>query len=244
MTAARTKEIFREDAYARECAARVVAVNDRGGIVLDRTVFYPTGGGQPGDRGVLRLADGGEICIAAAVKGEGTEAVVHVSAEGSALPEPGTEVAAAIDWDRRYRHMRMHTCLHLLCAVVPHGVTGGRIGEDKSSLDFDIGEESLDKDRITAEINRLIAEDHPVTPRWIDEAELDANPDLVRTMSVQPPRSVGRVRLLDIPGVDLQPCGGTHLRRTGEVGRIRVAKIESKGRRNRRVTIVFDEPAG
>ena len=243
MTAPRTEEVFREDAYRRECAAQVVAINDRGGVILDRTVFYPTGGGQPGDSGALCLPEGGEVRIATTVKGDG-DAIVHVPAEGSALPGPGTEITAVVDWDRRYRHMRMHTCLHLLCAVVPHGVTGGKIGIDKSSLDFDIGEESLDKEHITAEINRLIAEDHPVMPRWVDEEELDANPDLVRTMSVQPPRGTGRVRLLDIPGIDLQPCGGTHLRRTGEVGRIRVAKIESKGKRNRRVSILFDEPAG
>jgi len=235
-----TEELFRADSYLRECAATVVAVNDRGGIILDRSVFYPMGGGQPGDSGVLRRADGREVRIALTVKGDGTENVVHVAEEGCELPAPGETVTAVLDWERRYRHMRMHTCLHLLCAVVPHGVTGGKIGAEKSSLDFDIGDATLDKAAIALAINRLIDEDHPVAARWIEEAELDANPDLVRTLSVQPPRGGGRVRLLEIPGVDLQPCGGTHLARTGEIGRIRVAKIENKGKRNRRVNIVFD----
>lgn len=235
-----TEELFREDAYLRECEATVAGVNSLGGILLDRSVFYPTGGGQPGDSGVLRLADGGEIRIAATVKGDGDENVIHVPEEGQPAPEPGARVTAVVDWNRRHKHMRMHTGLHLLCAVVPHGVTGGKIGADKSSLDFDIGEATLDKEQIAAEINRLVAEDHPVAPRWVDEVELDAQPELVRTMSVQPPRGSGRVRLLDIPGVDLQPCGGTHVARTGEIGPLRVGKIENKGKRNRRVNIHFD----
>ncbi|MGH6620620.1 MAG: alanyl-tRNA editing protein [Alphaproteobacteria bacterium] len=234
-----TDELFREDAYLKACAATVTGVNALGGILLDRTVFYPTGGGQPGDSGSLRLADGSEIRIAATVKGDGDENVVHVPAEGQAAPAAGTKVTATIDWDRRYSHMRMHTGLHLLCALVPHGVTGGRIGADKSSLDFDIGDATLDKDALTEGLNRLVREDHPVSPRWIGEAELDAQPDLVRTMSVQPPRGSGRVRLLDIPSVDLQPCGGTHVARTGEIGALTVTKIENKGKRNRRVNIAF-----
>jgi misacylated tRNA(Ala) deacylase len=235
-----TEELFRENAYLQECEATVVSVNDRGGILLDRSVFYPTGGGQPGDSGVFRLAGGGEIRIATTVKGDGGENVIHVPEEGQPAPETGAKVTAVVDWDRRYKHMRMHTGLHLLCAVVPHGVTGGRIGADKSSLDFDIGEATLDKEHIAAEINRLVGEDHAVAPRWIDEAELDAQPELVRTMSVQPPRGSGRIRLLDIPGVDLQPCGGTHVAQTGEIGPLRVGKIENKGKRNRRVNIHFD----
>ena len=236
-----TEELFRSDSYLRECEAAVVAVGDSGGIVLDRTVFYPTGGGQPGDTGALVMAGGIEIPVVTTVKGEGAENVVHIPAEGSPVPSPGDRVTARLDWDRRYRHMRMHTCLHLLCAVVPHGVTGGRIGEARSSLDFDIGDGALDKEAIDRAINRLISADHPVAARWVDDAELDANPDLVRTMSVQPPRGSGKIRLLDIPGVDLQPCGGTHLARTGEVGPVRVGKIENKGRRNRRISIVFAE---
>lgn len=234
-----TDELFREDAYLKECTATVVGVNALGGIVLDRTVFYPTGGGQPGDSGALRLADGRTIRIATTVKGDGEENVVHVPAEGETAPAVGTQVTVAIDWDRRYMHMRMHTALHLMCALVPHGVTGGRIGADKSSLDFDIGDASLDKDAISEGLNRLVDEDHAVAARWITEAELDAQPDLVRTMSVQPPRGSGRVRLLDIPSVDLQPCGGTHVARTGEIGALTVTKIENKGKRNRRVNIAF-----
>ena len=235
-----TEELFREDSYLKECEATVVGVNDRGGILLDRSVFYPTGGGQPGDRGVLRLQDGGEIRICAAVKGDGAENVVHVAEEDQPRPGTGAAVTAIIDWDRRYKHMRMHSALHLLCALVPHGVTGGRIGEGKSSLDFDIGDATLDKDEITAGLNRLVEEDHTVAPRWITDEELDASPDLVRTMSARPPRGSGKVRLLEIPSVDLQPCGGTHVARTGEIGPLRVSKIENKGRRNRRVNIVFD----
>lgn len=236
-----TEELFRSDSYLKECEATVTAINAKGGIVLDRSIFYPTGGGQPGDDGVLVTTGGDEIPIVTAVKGDGDENVVHVPAEGATLPAPGDTVTARINWDRRYLHMRMHTCLHLMCAVVPHGVTGGKIGAAKSSLDFDIGDSSLDKELITEEINRLVSEDHAVGSRWISDAELDSNPDLVRTMSVSPPRGAGKVRLLDIPEVDLQPCGGTHLAQTGEVGRIRVSKIENKGKRNRRVNIVFDE---
>jgi len=234
-----TEELFREDAYLEECEAKVVGVNDKGGILLDRSVFYPTGGGQPGDIGMLYLTDGGAIRIATTVKGDGEENVVHVPVEGQLVPPIGARVTASIDWERRYRHMRMHTGLHLLCALVPHGVTGGRIGEDKSSLDFDIGEAALDKDALTEGLNRLVGEDYPVQERWISDAELDAQPDLVRTMSVQPPRGSGRVRLLEIPSVDLQPCGGTHVARTGEIGALQVTKIENKGKRNRRVNIAF-----
>ena len=235
-----TEELFRADSYLKECEATVVAVNDSGGIVLDRTVFYPTGGGQPGDTGTLRRADGTEVRIDTTVKGDGEENVVHVPEEDQPSVAVGDTVVAAIDWNRRYTHMRMHTGLHLLCAMVPHGVTGGRIGESKSSLDFDIGDATLDKEQITQGLNALVSADHTVTPRWISDAELDAQSDLVRTMSVQPPRGAGQVRLLEIPGVDLQPCGGTHVGRTGEIGPLRVSKIENKGKRNRRVNLVFD----
>lgn len=203
-----TEELFREDAYLKSCDATVTGINTLGGILLDRSVFYPTGGGQAGDRGLLRLASGGTVEIVTTVKGDGDENVVHVPAEGAPTLSPGDTVTAELDWDNRHAHMRMHTCLHLLCAVVPYGVTGGQINAAKSRLDFDIGDGSLDKDSITTAINKLIEEDHPVSARWISDAELDANPDLVRTMSVQPPRNAGKVRLLDIDGVDLQPCGG------------------------------------
>ncbi len=236
-----TEPVFRDDPYARACEATVVAINDRGGVILDRTVFYPTGGGQPGDCGVLRLSDGGELGIATAVKGEAPDEVVHVPEEGQDLPPPGARLNAEIDWPRRYRHMRMHTCLHLLSAVLPYPVTGGQVGAERGRLDVDIPEAGLDKDRITSELNRLIAVDHAVATEWITDAELDANPELVKTMSVQPPKGAGRVRLIRVAGLDLQPCGGTHVRRTGEIGPVRVAKIEKKGRQNRRVSVVFSE---
>ncbi|MDF3074258.1 MAG: Ala-tRNA(Pro) hydrolase [Alphaproteobacteria bacterium] len=234
-----TEELFRADSYLKECSATVVRADARG-IVLDRTVFYPTGGGQPGDSGTLVLADGTSIAIADAIKGDGND-VVHVPAPGQSLPAPGTVVTAKIDWERRYKHMRMHSALHLLCAVVTGDVTGGQIGADKSRLDFNVPGEALDKDHINRELARLIGEDKPVAPRWIDDAELASRPELVRTMSVKPPSGQGRVRLLDIEGVDLQPCGGTHVARTSEIGAIEVAKIENKGRQNRRVNLRFAE---
>jgi misacylated tRNA(Ala) deacylase len=233
-----TELLFRDDGYARSCAAAVVAVDARG-IRLDRTVFYPTGGGQPGDSGVLRLADGVTIAIVDTLKGDGPDEVIHVPAPDAALPGSGVEVVAEIDWERRHRLMRMHTCLHLLCAVVPGAVTGGSVGEGRGRLDFDVPSASLDKEAITAELNRLIAEGHAVAPRWIDDAELAARPELVRTMSVTPPTGAGRVRLLEIDGVDLQPCGGTHVRNTAEIGPVEITKIENKGRQNRRINVAF-----
>lgn len=233
-----TEELFREDAYLKACEARVVAA-DESGIRLDRTVFYPMGGGQPGDMGVLRRADGGTTAIADTRKGAAPGEIVHIPAPGQALPAVGETVTAAIDWDRRYRHMRMHTCLHLLCAAVPAGVTGGQIGDQRSRLDFDSGDIVLDKTAITEKLNALIAENHQVGTRWITDEEMAATPELVRTMSVKPPTGQGRVRLLDIAGVDLQPCGGTHVRTTGEIGTVTVEKIESKGKRNRRVIVAL-----
>ncbi|MGF1609115.1 MAG: alanyl-tRNA editing protein [Kiloniellales bacterium] len=230
--------IFRDDPYCKSCEATVVAADEQG-IRLDRTVFYPMGGGQPGDAGTLTLADGRVIPIVDARKGADHEDVLHVPADGTALPAPGSKVTVAIDWERRHRLMRMHTCLHLLCAVVTGDVTGGQIGDGKGRLDFNLPDTQLDKEHITAELNRLIAEDHPVSPRWISDEELAANPELVRTMSVKPPSGSGRVRLLDIPDVDLQPCGGTHVARTGEIGPVAVGKIENKGRQNRRINIHF-----
>jgi len=233
-----TELLFRDDAYLRSCTARVVAV-DEWGIRLDRTVFYPTGGGQPGDSGMLRLADGTAIAIADTVKGAAADEVVHVPAPGATLPEPGAEVTAEIDWERRHRLMRMHTCLHLLCAVVPGAVTGGAVGDGRGRLDFDVPGAALDKEAIAAGLNKLIAEGHAVTPRWIDDAELEARPELVRTMSVKPPTDAGKVRLLDIAGVDLQPCGGTHVKNTAEIGPVEIGKIENKGRQNRRINVAF-----
>ena len=235
-----TELVFRDEPYARDCEARVVAVNDRGGIVLDRTVFYPTGGGQPGDSGILRLSGGAEIQIATAVKGDTPDEVVHVPAEGQDLPEAGAEVTAAIDWERRYRHMRMHTCLHLLSAALPYAVTGGQIGAEKSRLDFNIEDPSgLDKQEITDRLNQMIQADHGVATSWISDGDLQAKPELVKTMSVKPPMGSGRVRLIDVDGLDLQPCGGTHVGRTGEIGPVAVTKIENKGKQNRRVVVTL-----
>lgn len=233
-----TELVFRTDAYARSCESRIVAADERG-IRLDRTVFYPMGGGQPGDIGVLRLADGGVISIVDTVKGDEPDEVIHRPTDGTVSPPAGTVVTAEIDWERRHRLMRMHTCLHLLCAVVSGDVTGGQVGDGKGRLDFNLPDTRLDKDAITAELNRLIREDHPVRPRWISDEELAAQPELVRTMSVKPPTGHGRVRLLDIEGVDLQPCGGTHVARTGEIGPVVVTKIENKGKQNRRINIAF-----
>ncbi len=232
--------VFQDDAYAKSCAATVVSA-EPGAIRLDRSVFYPTGGGQPGDTGVLRLADGRDVEIVGTVKGSLPGDIIHVPADDAPLPAPGDAVTAELDWQRRHRLMRMHTCLHLLCAVIDGPVTGGQISDGKGRLDFDLSEMPLGKDEITAAINRLVDGDHPTETRWVDDAEFDASPELVKTMSVAPPRGQGRVRLLDIEGVDVQACGGTHVARTGEIGKVRVAKIENKGRHNRRVVIVFDE---
>ncbi len=233
-------QIFREDAYAPSCAARVEHA-DEAGIILDRTVFYPMGGGQPGDTGRL-VWDGGSVPIADTRKGDTPEAVRHVPADGSGsvLPPAGTPVTAEIDWERRYRLMRMHTALHLLCSLVPGAVTGGQVGETKSRLDFNIAGDQVDKDALERTLNELVAADHTVRVRWIDDAELDSQPDLVRTMSVQPPRDGATVRLIEIADIDLQPCGGTHVARTGEIGRLRVGKVESKGKQNRRINLHLD----
>jgi misacylated tRNA(Ala) deacylase len=235
-----TELLFRDDAYLRGCAARVVSVDERG-IRLDRTVFYPEGGGQPGDTGVLRPASGETVAIANTLKGAAADEVIHVPAAGAPALAVGDTVAAEIDWARRHRLMRMHTCLHLLCAVVPGAVSGGQVSDGRGRLDFDVPGSSLDKEAIAAGINKLIAEGHAATPRWIGDDELAARPELVRTMSVKPPSGAGRVRLIEIAGVDLQPCGGTHVRNTAEIGPVAVAKIENKGRQNRRVNIAFVE---
>jgi len=231
-----TEQLFREDSYLRECEATVMASGD-GVIVLDRTVFYPMGGGQPGDTGELSW-DGSSIRISDTRYGEDGD-IRHLVDEGAALPAAGTVVTAILDWDRRFLHMRMHTALHLLGSVLQYGVTGGNISAAKSRLDFDM-EDTVDKEQVTADIQALVAANHAVTHRWISDEELEAQPELVRTMSVQPPKGAGKVRLLEIADVDLQPCGGTHLGSTGEVGDIRIGKVEKKGKRNRRVSILLD----
>jgi len=234
-------ELFREDAHLTECVARIVAVDARG-VQLDRTVFYPQGGGQAGDAGDLLLADGTRIAIADTRKGDAPGEIVHVPAadqiDALAQLRPGDSVTVRIDWARRQRHMRFHTATHLLCALVPHPVDGCSITASYARLDFHMNE-ALDKDALTAGIARLVAEAHPVRHRWIAEAELDADPTLVRSMSVQPPRGSGRVRLLEIDGVDRQPCGGTHVANTSEVGAVVVTKIEKKSAMTRRVVLGF-----
>ena len=231
-----TEALFQQDAYLRSCTATVLEAG-AAGVVLDRTVFYPLGGGQPGDTGVLRAADGREWRIVDARKGEEGR-ILHVLDPGAMPPEPVTPVEAVLDWERRHAHMRMHTCLHLLGAVLRYGVTGGQVAADKGRLDFDTQDE-IDRDRVAAAVNALVAANHAVRSQWITDEELDRQPELVRTLSVQPPRGAGRIRLLEIPGVDLQPCGGTHVATTGEIGPVAVTKVESKGKRNKRVYVAF-----
>ena len=230
-----TTPLYRDEPYAREAAATVVRV-EPGGIVLDRTVFYPRGGGQAGDAGELLLEDGTAVAISDTLKGEGAE-ILHVPATPTPL-QPGTQVTARLDWARRHRHMRFHTATHLLCAIVPHQTNGCSITADYARLDFDMVE-PLDREHLDRELARLVEGGHDVRTVWITDEELDAKPDLVRTMSVKPPRGVGRVRLLEIAGVDLQPCGGTHVANTREIGALRVAKIEKKSARTRRVVLEF-----
>jgi misacylated tRNA(Ala) deacylase len=232
--------LFREDSYLKECDARVVAITDQGGIVLDRTVFYANSGGQPGDSGTLTTSAGARIAIDTAIFTDAAKnEIAHVAAPGSPALKVGDTVTVAVDWTKRYARMRMHTALHLLSAVLPYAVTGGSVGESESRLDFDIPEAGLDKDAITARVNEMIATNAAVTSRWISDAELEANPGLVKTMSVKPPMGTGKVRLIEIAGLDLQPCGGTHVRNVGEIGAVRVTQIEKKGKQNRRVRLAL-----
>ena len=235
-----TERLFMDDATLASAAAVVLSASDAG-IVLDRTPFYARSGGQAGDIGVLRW-DGGEISVVDTVKGEGTT-ILHMPAPGAALPPAGARVEAVLDWPRRHALMRMHTTLHLLCVVLPGiAVTGGSVGADRSRLDFDLPEAPA-KEGLEEKLNALIAADHPVRAEWVDEAVLDSNPELVRTLSVQPPRGTGRLRLVRIgagePPVDLQPCGGTHVSHTGEIGPVKIVKIENKGRQNRRIIVAL-----
>lgn len=232
-----TEQLFREDSYLKECDAVVVTVDDNA-IVLDRTVFYPMGGGQPADTGTIHW-DGGSATVIDTRYGDGG-AIRHIVAADAARPQAGGQVHVSIEWDRRYRHMRMHTALHLLGSILKYGVTGGNISAEKSRLDFDM-EDTIDKEEVAMALKTLVEENHSVSCRWITDEELEAQPDLVRTMSVQPPKGAGKVRLLEIEGVDLQPCGGTHLKSTGEVGQVRIGKVEKKGKRNRRVNIHLDD---
>jgi misacylated tRNA(Ala) deacylase len=236
-----TDVLFRDDAYRQDCAATVVGHTAEGGIVLDRTVFYAAGGGQPGDRGELRTDEGVSVSIATAAYADVDKMeVTHVTTPDAGVAlAVGERVIAAIDWPLRYARMRMHTALHLLSAVLPYPVTGGAVGDSEGRLDFDIPDAGLDKDEITAKLAEMIAADASVQARWISSEELLANPNLVKTMAVKPPTGSGRVRLIEIAGYDLQPCGGTHVRSTAEIGAVRVTQIEKKGRQNRRVRIAF-----
>jgi misacylated tRNA(Ala) deacylase len=232
--------LFREDSYLKACDARVLAITEQGGIVLDRTVFYATSGGQPGDAGALTTTGGVRIPIETAVYTDAAKSeIAHVPSAGSPALQPGDTVTAAIDWDKRHARMRMHTALHLLSAALPYAVTGGSVGDSEGRLDFDIPDGGLDKDAITAQVAAMIAGNAPVSSRWISDAELETNPGLVKTMSVKPPMGTGRVRLIEIAGLDLQPCGGTHVQTTGEIGAVRVTQIEKKGKLNRRVRLAF-----
>jgi misacylated tRNA(Ala) deacylase len=233
-----TEPLFRADSYLRDVEAAVVFADARG-VALDRTVFYAQGGGQPGDSGKLILADGTELPIVNAIYDADRKTILHVPAPGSVLPAEGARVVATIDWERRYRRMRAHTALHLLSVALPYPVTGGSIGDADGRLDFDC-EQQLDKAEVEAKLNALIGRDAAVSDRWISDAELEANPTLVKTMSVKPPMGTGKVRLVAIHGLDLQPCGGTHVARTSEIGRATVTQIEKKGRLNRRVRIALE----
>ena len=232
-----TQLLFRDDAYATEFEAEVLAATP-GRVVLDRTLFYPEGGGQPGDVGVLRLPDGREIQVIDTRKGEQPGTVAHVLGDPAIRFAPGTRLQGMIDWQRRYRLMRMHTCLHLLSAVIVAPVTGGAVGDGYGRLDFDLPE-SPDQTEVQAKLNALIRQDAPVSFRWITDAELDAHPELVKTMSVQPPRGAGQVRLVQVECIDLQPCGGTHVARIGEIGEVLISKVEKKGKQNRRVRLAL-----
>jgi len=232
-----TKELFREAGYLQECTATVTKSDERG-VCVDQTVFYPMGGGQPGDAGVLVRADDAQLNIIDTRKDRETGDHLHVIEEDGALPAVGEAVTLRIDWERRHRLMRMHSCMHMLCAVVPAPVTGGSIRDGSGRLDFDL-QDTLNKEEITEKLNELIHQDSPMTLQWITDEELDNQPDLVRTMSVQPPKGIGRVRLVNFNGIDLQPCGGTHVASSGEIGPVRVSKIEKKGKHNRRVIVEF-----
>jgi misacylated tRNA(Ala) deacylase len=232
-----TKELFREDGYLKSCEAEVTDVLDKG-FGVDQTVFYPMGGGQPGDTGKFLCANGLSGEIVDTYKDRQSGVHLHLLAEGTTLPAVGDKITLTIDWERRHRIMRMHSCMHMLCAAVPEPVTGGSIRDGSGRLDFDIPEPP-DKQAIEDKLNELIVADLPMSLKWITDAEMDAQPDLVRTMSVKPPSGSGKIRLVEFSGADLQPCGGTHVARTGEIGPVRVQSIKKKGKQNRRITVEF-----
>ncbi len=234
-----TQELFREDSYLKQCTASVTGIQD-GHIIVDKTVFYPLGGGQPGDSGIMLRPDNTEIKIINTIKDRESGEILH-QVEGDILPEIGEQLTLKIDWERRYQIMRLHSCMHMLCAVIPEPVTGGSIRDDGSArLDFDLPEPP-DKLAIEQALNEITMTDHPMTTQWISDAEMGAQPELIRTMSVKPPMGQGKVRLVKFEGVDLQPCGGTHVRNSNEIGAVRVKKIEKKGKMNRRIIIELME---
>ncbi len=240
--AGKTETLFRDDSYLKTTEATVVAINERGGIILDRTVFYATSGGQPGDTGHIELANGDRIEVAATVTGETKDEIIHVPGAGQPVPSVGEKVKASIDWQRRYLLMRMHTACHLLSVVCPFPITGASVAEDDSRVDFDLPDTGYSKEEVTARLMELVRADHPVSIEWITDEDLAANPSLVKSKNVRPPTGTGRIRLVLIgenASVDSQPCGGTHVARTGEVGEIHFGKIEKKGRENRRFRIRF-----
>jgi misacylated tRNA(Ala) deacylase len=238
-----TEAVFRDDAYLRDAEATVVAINDRGGVILNRTIFYATSGGQPGDTGSFGRADRvPAIAIAATITGETKDEIIHLPAAGQELPSIGEKLVLAIDWERRYRLMRMHTACHLLTVICPFAITGASVGEEESRIDFDIPDAGFSKEDATAKLMELVAADHPVFARWITDEELAANPGLVKSKNVRPPEGTGKIRLVcigDNASIDSQPCGGTHVRSSGEVGEVHVGKIEKKGRENRRFRLRF-----
>ncbi len=237
-----TRLAFLDDAYAGECECSVVGVNERGGIIVDASVFYATSGGQPGDSGVLLRPDGSAIRVAIAVSGENKQEIVLVPAEGETPPKIGEKLIGRLDWPRRHALMRMHTACHVLSVVCPYPITSANVGEEESRVDFDLPDAGVTKESITAAMMELVAADHQVYSQWISETELDAHPGLVKSKNVRPPRGVGRIRLVAIgedASIDSQPCGGTHVRTTGEIGKIHIGKIEKKGRENRRFRIRF-----
>ncbi len=231
--------LFYKDAYLKSCEAHVT-FTENGTIRLDQSIFYPTGGGQPGDSGWIELENGEKITVIEAKKGESHEDVVLHLEEGASLPAVGTKLTSHLDWDRRHAHMKIHSCLHLLCASVVGDVTGGQISAQKGRLDFNLPDTAIDKIALEEKINQLIEEDHAIAMNWITDEELDNNPSMVRTMSVKPPRGSGKIRLVKIgEDVDLQPCGGTHVKSTGEIGKIKIGKVENKGKQNRRINLTF-----
>jgi misacylated tRNA(Ala) deacylase len=242
-----TEALFRDDAYRTTSEARVVAVNERGGVILDRTIFYATSGGQPGDTGFLQRADGVRIAVEATITGENKDEIIHLPAAGAPAPEIGETLGLSIDWPRRLKLMRMHTACHLLTVICPYPITGAAVGEEESRVDFDMPDADLAKEEASDRLMELVAADHPVFTRWITDAELAANPGLVKSKNVRPPAGTGRIRLVCIgegEAVDSQPCGGTHVARTGEIGEIHIGKIEKKGRENRRFRIRFGPAPG